>query len=226
MIRKSPCFAPLELRRALAFASRTLVKALLARKVGMSHMFSPEGEAVPVTLLQAVPNEVVLRRSEGTDGYSAVQLGLARKNSKHKAGDTKLKPTEKKAHFEARQEFSLEVDDKAKTVDVTQFEAGDTVQVTGISKGKGYAGVVKRHNFKGGPASHGHRHVLRQAGSIGAAYPQHVFKGVRMAGRMGGDQVTVKNLTVAAVDAKEHLLAIKGAVPGKKGTVLSVVTTS
>ena len=185
-----------------------MTKALLGTKIGMSQVFSPDGEVVPVTLVKAEQNEVALRRTAEKDGHDTVQLALPKKNPKK--------------GFAAKQEFAVEVDEKATSVGVDQFEAGDRVQVTGISKGKGYQGVVKRHHFKGGSASHGHRHVLRQAGSIGAAFPQHVFKGVRMAGRMGGDQVTVKNLTIVSIDTTNNLLAIKGAVPGKRGTILAI----
>ena len=184
------------------------MKAILGTKVGMSQVFSPEGEVVPVTLVKAEQNEVAIRRSAEKDGHDAVQLALPKKNPKK--------------GFAAKREFTIEVDEKTKAVGGDQFEAGDLVQVTGISKGKGYQGVVKRHHFKGGPASHGHRHVLRQACSIGAGFPQHVFKGMRMAGRMGGDQVTVKNLSIVSIDTKNNLLAIKGAVPGKRGTVLAI----
>ncbi len=184
------------------------MKALLVTKIGMSQVFTPEGVVIPVTLVTAEPNKVVLRRTLARDGYQAVQLGL---------------PTGKeKRPYSSRQEVALEVADDITEVSLEQFAVGDRVEVVGVSKGKGFQGVVKRHHFKGGPASHGHRHVLRRPGSIGARFPQHVRKGMRMAGRMGGDQVTVKNLEVVVVDAENKLLAIKGAVPGKRGTVLVV----
>ncbi len=197
------------------------MKALLGKKIGMSQVFTPEGAAIPVTLIVARPNIVTLRRSENTDGYAAIQLALPKKDLKEK-GEQKLTPTRLKKMYAARSEFRGEFDEKANILGVDQFEEGDVIQVSGVSKGKGYAGVVKRHHFKGGPASHGHRHVLRQSGSIGAAYPQHVFKGVRMAGRMGSDRVTVKNLSVIAVDVTKNLLAVKGAVPGTKGGILEI----
>ena len=184
-------------------------------------MFSTEGEQVGVTLISCEPNSVTLVRVPDRDGYAAVQLALPKK----KVDKDEEKPTEKKEkklEFVAKREFKLELDDETKTLDVTQFDIGDAVEVIGISKGKGFQGVVKRHGFKGGPASHGHRHVLRSGGSIGSAFPQHVMKGKRMAGRMGGDRVTVKNLRVVWVDDKRHLLAVSGAVPGTKGRLVEV----
>ncbi len=109
------------------------------------------------------------------------------------------------------------------TVNASVFEAGDIVAVSGISKGKGFQGVVKRHGFSGAPTSHGHRHDTRRAGSIGATGPQRVFKGTRMAGRMGSDRITVKNLEVVAIDTKNNQLLVKGALPGRRGTLLEVV---
>jgi large subunit ribosomal protein L3 len=187
-----------------------LMKAILGRKIGMSQVFREDGEVVPVTLVQAEPNVVGLRRSEEKDGVTRIQLGLKKPN--HKKG------------IATRREFEIEVSDDISEVTVEQFAEGDVVSVAGISKGKGFQGVVKRHHFAGGPASHGHRHVLRRPGSIGCRFPQHVRKGKRMAGRMGADRVTVKNLVVMAVDKENNVLAIKGAVPGKKGTVLEIIS--
>lgn len=198
------------------------MKALLGRKIGMSQMFADSGEVIPVTLILAEPNKVLIKRAEDKDGYTAVQLALPRKKD-NKAGkdEQKSTPTALKAAYAIRREFKGEyADDHSFTVG--QFEVGDTVEVSGLSKGKGYAGVVKRHNFKGGPASHGHRHVLRRPGSIGGRYPQHVFKGTRMAGRLGNERVTVKNLSVAAVDKDKNVIAIKGAIPGPKGSVVEI----
>lgn len=199
------------------------MKAILGRKLGMSQVFSPDGDVIPVTLILALPNFVTIHRTEEKDGYTAVQLALPKKEGaqlgekRTPAGDKKL--------FAARQEFAGEIADDVKMLDVTQFTVGETIEVMGISKGKGYAGVVKRHHFKGGPASHGHRHVLRRPGSIGSRFPQHVRKGKRMAGRMGSDQVTVKNLKIVQVDPKNNLVAVKGAVPGAKGSVVSLIVT-
>lgn len=178
----------------------------------MSQTFSPTGEAIAVTLIQALPNTVNLHRTEDKDGYVATQLGLPK--NQHKMDQ-----------IAARREFKIAVDTDTETLGVDQFSAGDIVTVAGTSKGKGFQGVVKRHGFKGGPASHGHRHVLRAPGSIGGAYPQHVFKGIRMAGRMGGERVTVKNLEVVSVDSKQHVIAIKGAVPGRRQAIVEIMLT-
>ena len=199
-----------DVARFLFLLNYLAMKALLGRKVGMSQTFSADGAVIPVTLISANPNQITLRRSEGKDPSPAVQLGLPGKETKNGQ------------RFAAKKEFALEVADDVTQVDVTQFTPGDVVEVSGISKGKGFQGVVKRHNFKGGPASHGHRHVLRQAGSIGSGFPQHVFKGKRMAGRMGADRVTVKNLEVVSVDQEQNLLVIKGAVPGKRGSIVEI----
>lgn len=186
------------------------MKAILGRKIGMSQVFAPDGAVVPVTLIQAEPNEITLRRNSDKDGSAAVQLTL--KNPKR--ADRKL----------ASREFLLAVQEGTTTVGVEQFTPGDVVEVSGISKGKGFQGVVKRHKFKGGPASHGHTDWERRPGSVGQRFPQHTLKGKRMAGRMGADRVTVKNLTVVKIDTNLNVIAIKGAVPGKRGTVLEIKT--
>lgn len=199
------------------------MKAILGRKVGMSQMFSPTGEVVPVTLIVAEPNTVVLRRTEEKDGYAAVQLALPRQAGRVAAGEEKQTPRRLVRLYAARGEFGMSLVE-GETVTVAVFGVGDVVTVVGMSKGKGFQGVVKRHHFKGGPASHGHRHVLRRPGSIGSRFPQHTRKGKRMAGRMGGERVTVKNLAVVWVDADKHLLAVKGAVPGAPGSIVAVVS--
>ncbi len=196
------------------------MKALLGRKIGMSQVFSPNGDLIPVTLISAIPNFVTIRRTVEKDGYAAVQLALPKKEGA-KLGEKRTPKTDTDT-FAARREFDGEIAEDIATVGVDQFTAGDAIEVTGTSKGKGYAGVVKRHHFKGGPASHGHRHVLRRPGSIGGRFPQHVMKGRRMAGRMGSDQVTVKNLEIIHVDATRNLVAVKGAVPGRRGSVVEI----
>lgn len=197
------------------------MKSLLGRKIGMSQMFADNGEVIPVTLIVAEPNTALIKRTEEKDGYTAVQLALPKKNAKVGKGEQKSTPGALKRTYAIRREFKGE-HAEGQEFTVEQFEVGDTVHISGHSKGKGYAGVVKRHNFKGGPASHGHRHVLRRPGSIGGRYPQHVFKGTRMAGRLGNDRVTVKNLSVVAVDKEKNVLAIRGAVPGPKGSLLEI----
>ncbi len=196
------------------------MKALLGRKIGMSQVFSPDGEVIPVTLICAFPNQITIRRTVEKDGYVAVQLALPKK--KGATLGEKRTPNAYKEVFVARREFDGEFADDIETVGVDQFAQGDAIHVTGVSKGKGNQGVVKRHHFKGGPASHGHGHVLRRPGSIGGRFPQHVFKGKRMAGRMGADQVTVKNLEVIQIDVENDIVAVKGAVPGPKGSVVEL----
>ncbi|MBI1833685.1 MAG: 50S ribosomal protein L3 [Candidatus Andersenbacteria bacterium] len=196
-------------------------KALLGRKLGMSQVFSETGEVVPVTLVVAEPNVITIRRTSDKDGHNTLQLGLPGKRKNQKENQ-KLTPNTLKRMYSARREFSIEAAEDVKELSVEQFTVGEVVEVSGISKGKGFQGVVKRHGFKGGPASHGHSDWERKAGSIGSRFPQHVRKGKRMAGRMGSDRVTVKNLVVVSIDAKKNLLAIKGALPGKRGTVLEI----
>jgi len=162
----------------------------------MSQVFTPDGTVIPVTVILAETNKVMLKRTEARDGYAAVQIALPGKKPN---ADAKH-PNELKRAWLARREFALELADDVKEVSVEQFAVGDAVEVVGTAKGKGFQGVVKRHHFKGGPASHGHTDWERKAGSIGSRFPQHTRKGMRMAGRMGGQQVTVKNLEIVAVD--------------------------
>ncbi len=183
------------------------MKAILGKKIGMTTLYDAEKGALNVTLIRCTPNVVRMVRTQERDGYTAVQL---------EADKTLKKKVRKEFRSDETPEEGTEI-----TVDV--FEVGDTVKVTGTTKAKGFQGVVKRYGFAGGPASHGHRHVLRQAGSIGSAYPQHVRKGKKMAGRMGGVQHTTKGLTVVLVDAENHIIAVKGAVPGVNGRIVSIV---
>jgi large subunit ribosomal protein L3 len=202
-------------------------KGVLGEKLGMTQVFDDEGRIVPVTVVQAGPCVVTRVRTPDADGYSAVQLGYGqidpRKVNKpitghyEKAGVTPRRHlvelrTEDAAEYELGQEITVEV-----------FEAGQRIDVTGRSKGKGTAGVMKRHGFKGLGASHGTQRKHRSPGSIGGcATPGRVFKGLRMAGRHGNTRTTVQNLTVHAIDADKGLLLIKGAVPGPNGGLILV----
>jgi large subunit ribosomal protein L3 len=203
------------------------MKGILGTKLGMTQVFDELNRVVPVTVVKAGPNVVTQVRTQDKDGYTAVQLAFGavdprrvnkpRTGHYDKAGVTprrflaELRTTDAET-YEVGQEITAEV-----------FAAGVEVDVTGTSKGKGYAGVMKRHGFKGQGASHGAQAVHRRPGSIGGcATPGRVFKGVRMAGRMGSDRVTTQNLTVHAVRAEDGLLLIKGAVPGPKGGLLFV----
>jgi large subunit ribosomal protein L3 len=198
------------------------MKFILAKKIRMSQVFDKTGKVIPVTLVQAGPCVVTQVKTPEKDSYTAVQVGFGKKRLLTKPLEGHLKDLE---NFRYLREFRIEKTEEIKrgdkiTADI--FKAGDVVAITGVSKGKGFQGVVKRHKFKGGPASHGHRHVLRRPGSIGSRYPQHVRKGVRMAGRMGADKITIKNSPVIAVDVAQNIIAIKGPVPGTKNSLLVI----
>jgi large subunit ribosomal protein L3 len=199
------------------------MKALLGTKIGMTQIISEDGRAVPVTLIQAGPVTVTQVKSVETDGYNAVQVayGEGKNLSKAVAGHVKSAEVTPK-HIREFRVDELPADIKVgDVIDVTKFELGETVDATGTSKGKGFAGTVKRHNFNTSKKTHGGNGNVRKPGSIGSMYPQKVFKGKRMAGRMGHDRVTVKNLEVAYVDAASNLIGLKGAVPGpKKGLII------
>ncbi len=208
--------------------STTPVTALLGTKLGMTQVWDAAGRLVPVTVVQVGTNVVTQVRDAGSDGYEAVQLGYGQidprkvtqplKGHFEKAGVTPrrhlVEVRTATAGFTTGQELTAEV-----------FEAGQVVDVTGTTRGKGFAGVMKRHGFAGVSASHGSHRNHRKPGSIGAcATPSRVFKGVRMAGRMGHERQTTQNLTVHAVDVEKGLLLVKGAVPGPKGALVLVRT--
>jgi len=196
---------------------------ILGKKIGMTQIFRPDGQVVPVTLLKAGPCVVVQRKNPATDGYDAVQLGLlefakSSRATKPFAGHIKKSGSE---GVKFLRELRLRPGSgDLKTGDrvlLDEFKPSDLVDVIGISKGRGFAGVVKRHHFRGGDGSHGSMHH-RAPGSIGASsYPSRVFPGLRMAGHMGTDQVTVRNLEIIDVDVDANVLAVKGAVPGPNG---------
>ena len=192
------------------------MKALLGTKIGMTQIISDDGRAVPVTLIQAGPVTVTQVKSVESDGYNAVQVayGEGKNLSKAVAGHVKSAQVTPKNIREFRVETLPEDLKVGDTIDVSQFALGDIVDATGTSKGKGFAGTVKRHNFNTSKKTHGGNGNVRKPGSIGSMYPQKVFKGKRMAGRMGHERVTVKNLEVAYVDTINNLIGLKGAVPG------------
>jgi large subunit ribosomal protein L3 len=194
------------------------MKALLGTKIGMTQLISEDGKAVPVTLIKAGPVTVTQVKTVETDGYNAVQVGfeLGKNLSKAVAGHLKAAEITPKYIREFRVTDTSEELTVGSTIDVTAFELGDVVDATGTSKGKGFAGTIKRHNFERHKKSHGGKGNVRKPGSIGSMYPQKVFKGKRMAGRMGHDQVTVKNLVVSYIDVENNLIGLKGAVPGPK----------
>jgi len=207
------------------------MKALLAKKVGMTQIFDANGVRSGVTVLEVGPCVVTALKSVETDGYNAVQIGYgeAKKLSKTQAGQVKKSGAKSKVLREVRTDALVEVaegEEQASALKVGDtlgadlFEVGEKIVVSAISKGKGFAGTIKRHNFHRGPKTHG-SHNYRAPGSIGAGYPQHVFKGIKMAGQMGHEKVTIKNQKIAMVDVENNLIAVVGSVPGpRRGIVM------
>lgn len=197
------------------------MKTLLGTKIGMTQILGEDGAAIPVTLIKAGPVTVTQVKSVETDGYTAVQIGYGSGKNLSNAvtGHVKKAGVTPKTIKEVRIDElgDLKVGD---AFDVAVFSVGDSVDVTGVSKGKGFAGTIKRHNYNRQRKTHGGKGDTRKVGSIGSMYPQKIFKGKTMAGRMGHEQVTVKNLTVAYVDTADGVIGLKGAVPGpRKGLV-------
>ena len=203
------------------------VNGIIGKKVGMTQVYAEDGRAIPVTVLEAGPCVVVQRKSKAKDGYSAVQIGLVEKRApKHVTKPMKghfekasLPPCRVLREFRVEEGAEVKVGDK---LSVELFAPGDDITVIGISKGKGFQGVVKRHHFRGGAATHGSM-FHRAPGSIGAsAFPSRVLKGMRGAGHMGTDRVTVKNLKVIRVDPANNVLVVKGSVPGSGGSYVVI----
>lgn len=193
----------------------------------MTQIYSDKGAAIAATAVAVRGNVVTQIRTKDADGYEAVQVGEGSRNPNRIA-----KP--QKGHFKELGSFATvsefrvdapvqKVGDK---IELTQFVPGDTVVVSAISKGKGFQGVVKRHGFKGGPRSHGQKHSEREPGSIGGGLRTHVPVGMRMGGRMGSDRITVKNLKIVHVDAAENIMYVSGAIPGRRGTLVEIVSDS
>ena len=203
------------------------MSGLIGRKIGMTSIFDENGKNIPCTVIEAGPCVVTQVRTEEVDGYSALQLGFDDKTeknaSKAQVGHTKKAGTSVKKKVVEFQGFEEEYK-LGDTITVEHFAEGEFVDVAGTSKGKGFQGVVKRHGFGGvGQATHGQHNRLRAPGSIGAAsYPARVFKGMRMAGRMGGETVKVQNLRVLKVVADKNLLVVKGCVPGHKNAYVTI----
>jgi len=193
------------------------MKFILGKKIEMTQIFDKQGKVVPVTLIEAGPCQVVQLKTKDKDGYEAVQVGFIKKKQKN------IKKTEKGKEFMYLKEFKGNRDYKVgDKIDVGIFEEGDIVKISGISKGKGFQGAVKRWGFHGRDTTHGVKHEHRTLGSVGSAFPQRVIKGKKMPGRMGGKRVTVKNLKIVKVIKEANLLAVKGAVPGRRGTLLEI----
>ena len=205
-----------------------MTKKKKKKKVGMTQVFTENGELVPVTVIEATPNVVLQVKTVETDGYEAVQVGfddkrevLSNKPAKGHVAKAKTAPKRFIKEFNNVELGEYEVGQEIK-VDV--FQAGDVVDVTGTTKGKGFQGVIKRHGQSRGPMTHGSR-FHRRPGSMGAAsYPARVFKGKKLAGRMGGDRVTIQNLEIVRVDADKNVILVKGNVPGAKKSLIEIKT--
>lgn len=181
-------------------------KFIIGRKLNMTQIFDKGGLVQPATIVEVTPTTVTQVKTKEKDGYSAVQILM------------------KKKKIEARKEFKLsEISQKVgDSIDISQFKEGDKIEASAISKGRGFQGVVKRHGFAGGPRTHGQKHSEREPGSIGGGLRNKVPKRMRMAGRMGSDRVTIKNLKVIHVDAEKNNLYISGAIPGRRGTLVEI----
>jgi len=202
---------------------------ILGKKLKMSQIFKGDA-AIPVTVIQAGPIVVTQIRTKEKDGYEAVQVGFdptKKKINKSLQGQFKKlkeKDPQTKVNFRHLKEFRTDIENLkfGDVLTVSQFKEGDIVKVSGLSKGRGFQGVVKRHGFHGGPQTHGQKNRLRAPGSIGSTALQRVRLGRRMAGRMGQDKIILKNLEIADIDAEKNILMIKGAVPGMKGTLVEI----
>lgn len=203
-----------------------MAKTILGKKIGMTQVWNENDEIVPVTVIQTGPCTVAQVKTKETDGYNAIQIGFGDISDKHvnkpmaghfaKAG---INPTRYLREVRLSEEESFSVGDQ---ITVNEFAEANKVHVTGISKGKGFAGTIKRHGFGSGPGGHG-SHFHRAPGSIGqCASPSRVFKGVRMAGQMGNDRVTVRNLQLVRIDEEQNLILVKGAIPGGQGALVTI----
>ena len=207
------------------------MEGIVGKKIGMTRVFNREGQAIPVTVIEAGPCPVVQVKTNDEDGYNAIQLGFGEKREKlftlallGHFDKAKVEPKRVLREIRTDPVGKLKV---GQELQVDIFSVGEKVNVTGISKGLGFQGGVRRYKFHGGPKTHGQSDRLRAPGSIGASsFPSRVFKGQRMAGRMGGERVTVRNLEVMEVDVEKNLLLLKGAVPGKRNSYLTIKKSS
>jgi len=203
------------------------MKFILGTKENMTEYFSEEGQVIPVTILSVGPVTVTRVFEKAKDGYNAVQVGFGTQKEQR---ITKAKLGQMKGvNFRTLKEFRLKPIDtstvkEGDVIDASIFNIGDKIQISGTSKGKGFQGVVKRHGFHGGPRTHGQKHSEREPGSIGGGLRTHVPKDMRMAGRMGSDRITYKNLKVVFVDKENNLMLVKGAIPGKRGDLVEIIS--
>jgi len=200
------------------------MKFILGRKIQMSQLYKENGEVVPVTIVAAGPCVVTQIKEDSGSGKRAVQIGFkqTKENRLSKSERGHLKGLDLVAIL--KEFVDVESNDlkRGDIINLENFKVGEKINVSGVSKGKGFQGVVKRHHFAGGPATHGHKDQLRMPGAIGSGGVQRVFKGLRMAGRMGGEQITVKNLEVAEIDLTNNIVKIKGALPGGRNALIAI----
>lgn len=202
-----------------------MTKGILGRKIGMTQVFAENGELIPVTVVEAAENVVLQKKTVEVDGYEAVQIGFENKreklSNKPEKGHAEKANTAPKRFVREFRDANLADYEVGQEVKVDIFAEGDVVDVTGISKGKGFQGAIKRHGQSRGPMAHGSRYH-RRPGSMGPVAPNRVFKGKLLPGRMGGEQITVQNLTIVKVDLERNLLLIKGNVPGARKALLKI----
>jgi large subunit ribosomal protein L3 len=194
------------------------MKFIIGKKVGMTQIYDKDGNAIPVTVIEAGPCFVTQIKTKENDGYGSIQIGFDTLKEK------KVKKPQKGKAYRFLREFCGEISEYkiGDKIDASKFAEGDKVKASGISKGRGFQGVVKRHGFKGAPASHGHPHDQRKPGSIGCSFPERVIKGMRMAGHMGVARNTVKNLKIVAIDIENNLLAVSGPIAGHSGGLVEI----
>jgi len=202
-----------------------MTKGILGRKIGMTQVFTENGELIPVTVIQAEPNVVLQKKTMENDGYEAIQLGFADAKegrvNKPEKGHAEKANTNPKRYIREFRNANLDEYEVGQEIKVDVFEAGERIDVTGTSKGKGFQGAIKRHGQQRGPMTHG-SHYHRGPGSMGVIDPMRVFKGKKLPGHMGAEQVTIQNLEVVNIDAEKNLLLIKGNVPGAKKSYVKI----
>ncbi len=195
-----------------------MVKFILGKKLEMTQIFNDKNKVVPVTLVKVGPCYVTQIKNKEKDGYESVQIGFEKLKDKKVGKSKKTKPYRYLSEFK-KNDQELKINDE---INVSVFEEGDKIEISGISKGKGFQGAVRRWGFHGRNATHGVKHEQRTLGSVGSAYPERVIKGRKMPGRMGADRTTVKNLRIVKIDKENNIIAVKGAVPGHRGTLLEI----
>jgi large subunit ribosomal protein L3 len=204
-----------------------MTKGILGRKVGMTQTFSENGELIPVTVVEAEPNVVLQKRTVEVDGYEAIQLGFQdmkdSRATQAEKGHAKKASTNPKRYVREFRNAKIDDYEVGQEIGVDVFVAGDVIDVTGTSKGKGFAGSIKRHNYARGPMGHGSR-FHRTGGSMGSVDAKRVFKGKALPGQMGAEQVTIQNLEVVKVDQERNVLLIKGNIPGAKKSLVKITT--